>query len=202
MAVSKDDRDTDLVDRCLSGSEHAWTELYSRFQRLVGMVVRRRLYFSQDGVEDVTQEVFMVLMSALKNYDSTYSLQKYICTIAERVCVDHYRFSTAAKRDAETEPFEDHISGIGDCQMEDRPARNQEDELALRQQTDFLRQALRALGEKCRELLRLRYLEELPYKKISLILSVSENTLTVQAARCIRELKILFQTSIRKGARL
>lgn len=201
MDVSKDDTDTDLVDRCLSGSAPAWTELYCRFQRLVGMVVRRRLYFSQDGVADVTQEVFMVLMSALKNYDSTYSLQKYICTIAERVCVDHYRFSTAAKRDAETEPFKDHLSGFAGCQMEDRPARNQEDELALRQQTHFLRQALRALGAKCRELLRLRYLEELPYKKISQILSVSENTLTVQAARCIRELKTIFQASIRKGAR-
>ena len=202
MGVSKDDRDTDLVDRCLSGSDDAWTELYSRFQRLVGMVVRRRLRVSQDGVEDVTQEVFMVLMSALKNYDSAYSLQKYVCTIAERVCVDHYRFSTASKRDAETEPFEDHLSGVVDCQMEHQSIGNQEEELALRQQTHLLRQSLRTLGAKCRELLRMRYLEELPYQKISQILSVSENTLTVQAARCIRELKTIFQASIRKGARL
>ena len=177
-------------------------EFYCRFHRLVGMVVKRRLRASQDGVEDVTQEVFMVLISALKNYDSTYSLQKYVCTIAERVCVDHYRFSTAAKRDAETEPFEDYLTGIAGCRMEDRPAGNQEEELALRQQTHLLRQALRALGAKCRELLRFRYLEELPYQKISQILSISENTLTVQTARCIRELKTIFHASLKKGARL
>ncbi|MCX5873803.1 MAG: sigma-70 family RNA polymerase sigma factor [Deltaproteobacteria bacterium] len=199
MAVSKDDRDTDLVDRCLSGSEHAWTELYSRFQRLVGMVVKRRLRVSQDGVEDVTQEVFMVLMSALKNYDSTYSLQKYVCTIAERVCVDHYRFSTAAKRDAEIEPFDDLRPGT--YIMNGSRIDNQEDELIFSEDADIVRRALRLLGAKCRELLKLRYYEELPYGKITEILGATENTLTVQATRCVRELKTCYQTLINKGAR-
>ncbi len=202
MVSIKENRDIALVGQCLSGSEPAWAEFYTRFQRLVRLVVRRRLHVSQDGVEDVIQEVFMVLISALKNYNSTYSLQKYVSTIAERVCVDHYRFSTAAKRDTETEPFEDYLSRVADCRMEDRSAGNQEEELALRQQTHLLRQALRALGAKCRELLRLRYLEELPYQKISQILSISENTLTVQAARCVRELKTIFHVSLKKGARL
>lgn len=199
MAVSKDDRDTDLVDRCLSGSEHAWTELYSRFQRLVGMVVKRRLRVSQDGVEDVTQEVFMVLMSALKNYDSTYSLQKYVCTIAERVCVDHYRFSTAAKRDAEIEPFDDLRPGT--YTMNGSRIDNQEDELIFSEDADIVRRALRLLGAKCRELLKLRYYEELPYGKITEILGATENTLTVQATRCVRELKTCYQTLINKDAR-
>ncbi len=194
-----DDRDSDLVDRCLSGSERAWTELYYRFQRLVGMVVKRRLRVSQEGLEDVTQEVFMALTSALKNYDSVYSLQKYICTIAERVCVDHYRFSTAAKRDGETEPLEDHFEELTNCQSEVHDSGNQEDKLVLREQTHFLRQSLRTLGERCRRLLRLRYLEELPYSEISKVLNANENTLAVQVARCIRELRTSFQRLVKKG---
>jgi RNA polymerase sigma factor (sigma-70 family) len=195
-----DDRDSDLVDRCLSGSELAWTELYCRFQRLVGMVVKRRLRVPHDGLEDVVQDVFMVLTSALKNYDSVYSLQKYICTLAERVCVDHYRFSTAAKRDGETEPLEDHISGLTNCRTEVQDSGNQEEKLVLREQTQFLRQSLRTLGERCRRLLRLRYLEELPYSEISKVMNANENTLAVQVARCIRELKTSFQKLIKKGA--
>jgi RNA polymerase sigma factor (sigma-70 family) len=195
-----DDRDSDLVDRCLSGSELAWTELYCRFQRLVGMVVKRRLRVSHDGLEDIVQEVFMVLTSALKNYDSIYSLQKYISTIAERVCVDHYRFSTAAKRDGETEPLEDHILGLTNCRSAGQDCGNQEDKLVLREQTQLLRQALRTLGERCRELLRLRYLEELQYSEISEIVNANENTLAVQVARCIRELKTNFQRLIKKRA--
>jgi len=202
MAVNMDDRDTDLVDRCLSGSELAWTELYYRFQRLVGMVVKRRLRVSQEGLEDVTQEVFMVLTSALKNYDSTYPLPKYVCTIAERVCIDQYRFSSAAKRDAETEPLEDHLSEAASCWIQVHPTGNQEEELVFRQQTHFLRQSLRMLGERCRELLRLRYLEELPYSEISEIVNANENTLAVQVARCIRELRASFQRLVKKGAPL
>jgi RNA polymerase sigma factor (sigma-70 family) len=194
-----DDRDSDLVDRCLSGSELAWTELYRRFQRMVGMVVKRRLRVSQEGLEDVTQEVFMALTSALKNYDSVYSLQKYICTIAERVCVDHYRFSTAAKRDGETEPLEDHLLGLTNCRSEVHDSGNQEDKLVLREQTQFLRQSLRTLGERCRRLLRLRYLEELPYSQISKVLNANENTLAVQVARCIGELKASFERLVKKG---
>jgi RNA polymerase sigma factor (sigma-70 family) len=200
MAVNMDDRDRDLVDRCLSGSELAWTELYYRFQRLVGMLVKRRLRVSQEGLEDVTQEVFMVLTSALKNYDSTYPLPKYVCTIAERVCIDQYRFSSAAKRDGETEPLEDHILGLTNCQSAGQDSGNQEDKLVLREQTQLLRQSLRTLGERCRELLRLRYLEELQYSEISEIVNANENTLAVQVARCVRELRASFQRLVKKGA--
>jgi RNA polymerase sigma factor (sigma-70 family) len=201
MASSKENKDIALVGQCLSGSEPAWSEFYSRFQRLVRMVVRRRLRVSDEGVEDVVHEVFISLMSALKTYDSSYSLQNFVCTISERVCVDQYRFSTAAKRDAETEPFDDQVPGLAGCIMDGSKKGHQEEELILSEQADIIRRAMRLLGAKCRELLKLRYYEELPYGKITEILGATENTLTVQAARCIRELKTSYQTLINKGAR-
>lgn len=201
MASPKENTDIALVGQCLSGSEPAWLEFYSRFHRLVRMVVRRRLRVSDEGVEDVVQEVFMLLMTALKNYDSTYSLQKFVCTIAERVCIDNFRFSTAAKRGAETQSFEDYLSSVADCCMDDQHSRNQEEELGLQQQTHLLKQSMRSLGEKCRELLKLRFYDELPYLKMAEIIGATENTLTVQVARCVRELRVVYQKLVKKGAR-
>ena len=48
MASSKETKDIALVGQCLSGSEPAWLEFYSRFQRLVRMVVRRLLLVSHE----------------------------------------------------------------------------------------------------------------------------------------------------------
>ncbi|MGC8660000.1 MAG: RNA polymerase sigma factor [Desulfomonilaceae bacterium] len=115
----------------MSGSEPAWAEFYSRFQRLVRMVVRRRLHFSPEETEDVVHEVFISLMSALKTYDSSNPLQNFVGTITERVCVDKYRFSKAAKRDADTEPFDDQNPRIADCIMGGPKMGHQEAELIL-----------------------------------------------------------------------
>ncbi|MGC8659999.1 MAG: RNA polymerase sigma factor [Desulfomonilaceae bacterium] len=62
-----------------------------------------------------------------------------------------------------------------------------------------MRLAFRLLGARCRQLLRLRYHEELPYSRIAKILGATENTLTVQAGRCIRELRAGYQKLLNKG---
>jgi RNA polymerase sigma factor (sigma-70 family) len=56
----------------------------------------------------------------------------------------------------------------------------------------LLRGAFKSLGEKCRKLLRLRYYDELSFKEISTLLGAKENTLVVQARRCLDELKALY----------
>lgn len=201
MASPQDNKDLALVAQCLSGSELAWLEFYVRYQRLVRMVVKMRLRVSEEGVEDVVQEVFISLLSALKTYDTSCSIQNFVCIIAGRVCVDQYRFSTAAKRYAETESFDDQATVLAGCMMDGPQKGHQEEELIRLEQSDITRRALRLLGAKCRELLKLRYYEELPYGKITKIFGAAENALTVQSSRCIRELRDIYQSLVNKAAR-
>ncbi|MFH0959668.1 MAG: sigma-70 family RNA polymerase sigma factor [Pseudomonadota bacterium] len=199
MASIYENKDVTLVGQCLSGSEPAWTEFYSRFERLVKMVVRRRLHVSEDAIEDVVHEIFISLLSGLKNYNSSYSLQNFVCTVAERVCVDQYRFSKASKRHAETYSLDDEDSGISDQVMKSSNHFGQEEELIVSQEGEIVRQALRLIGMKCRELLRLRYYDEAPYSRIAELTGVTENTLTVQTARCIRELRNIHRKLVQNG---
>ena len=93
MVSINENKDFTLVGQCLSGSEPAWMEFYSRFERLVRMVVRRRLHNSEDATEDVVHDVFITLLSALKNYNSSYSLQNFVqpicpdCVLGRNACL-------------------------------------------------------------------------------------------------------------------
>ncbi len=199
MPSISENNDVTLVGQCLSGSDQAWSEFYSRFERLVRMVIRRRLHISEDGIEDVVHDVFISIISALKTYDSSCSLQTFVCTIAERVCVDQYRFSKATKRNAEALSMDDEHSGLASKVMESSKQVFQEEALIRAQEADIVRRALRLLGTKCRELLKLRYFDEAPYSKIAEATGIAANTLVVQTTRCIRELRNIYQKLVKSG---
>lgn len=199
MGIPEQKRQLQLVKECLSGSESAWDVFYGRYHTLIRNVVRRQAGIAPQEMEDVIQNVFVSLMSALKTYDPAYSLPNFICMIAERVCVDGYRRRKAAKRDGFTDPIEHHNGGQDSSWALSANVDNQEEELVRAELVDLLRRGFRSLASRCRELLRLRYYEELPYGEISEIVGAAENTLMVQARRCIDELRAQCDELQRKG---
>lgn len=188
MGNTKTQEEMALVRRCLSGSEEAWNEFYNRYVGLVRSIVRRQRIASAGDDEDTVQNVFMSLIPALKNYDPVYSLPRFVCIVAERTCIHEYRLVRAAKRDAETQPVDHHDGGEEGARILRSSGPTPEDRLIESDLRDRLRVALRALGAACRELLKLRYFEQLSYKEISRQLGASENTLAVRAKRCLAEL--------------
>lgn len=201
MASTDPERDLLLVKDCLTGSEKAWNELYCRYVNLVRSVVRRRVGPSALDVEDVVQNVFVALVSSLSAYDQSYPLAKFICTVAERTGIQEYRHSKAAKRDAEVDPLDVHDSRQHGARRIASNDEDQEERLGRLQLVQALRLGLRSLDPRCREILTLRYYEELPFKEIATNLGAVENTVTVQARRCLDELKIKYQRQLRTSAK-
>ena len=196
-AGSRND-DEALVKACISGSEKAWAEFYSSYIGLVRSVVKRKLGASHGEVEDVSQIVFAGLITSLKSYDSTYSLARYVCVIAERTCIQEYRKSSSAKRSAETEPIDMHDGGEEGVRRVAWTGDSQEKQLEQSQLAALLREGLRSLGEKCRRLLKYRYFEERPFKEIAKMVGATENTVTVQSKRCLDQLKGICEERMRK----
>lgn len=182
-------REAILLKECLSGSEKAWSEFYVKYVGLVRSVVRRQAGFSPQDVEDVAQTVFMELIPALKTFDTTYSLPRFICMVTERACIQEYRRRATAKRNGKTDPIDHHDSGEEGTWKLASDLESQEDHLARSELLNLLRRAFRSLDAGCRELLKLRYYEGMPYKEISKILGATENTLTVRSKRCLGHLR-------------
>ena len=198
----KGNQDNLLVGSCLTGSEEAWNQFYARYVGLVRNIVRRKLGYLVDDVDDVTQNVFANLVSSLPNYDRKYSLIKFISTIAERACIQEFRSLTASKRDANWEPLDLHDGGIDAGKSVKSNEPSQEERLAWEQRVVILRTAMNSLDPKCRRILRLRFYEELAYKEMSEIIDTPANTLAVQTKRCVHELAEVYHRILRKGVKL
>jgi RNA polymerase sigma-70 factor (ECF subfamily) len=150
-----------------------------------------RRFSRSDELEDVSQEVFIQLFKALRDYDEEKSLEAYIMEIARRVAIGRFRRATAFKRGGPNREPSVDSSRDGDLQRgfcSSASAENQEMLLIRAEETKFLRFALNAISEACKKLLGFRYDQGLSYQEISALLGTKEATLRVQVARCLSSL--------------
>ncbi len=193
MNKSVNDAEAALVTQCLARSEAAWRELYGRFVVLVRNVISKHARLSETEIDDVTQNVFLTLTSALRNFDAQHSLSSFICLVAERVLVDEMRKRNAVKRSALTLSVE-HDDGSHDDASQIQSQEDPPDVLLERfEQALLLRSALDQLDADCRDLLKLRYFKGLSFNEIAAMLGVAVNTLNVRATRCLMKLKTAYK---------
>jgi RNA polymerase sigma factor (sigma-70 family) len=201
MQQDKEIRDRLLVGQCLEGSKAAWDEFYDRYLPLVRKVIHSRLRCSESDMQDMVQNVFLALFTALSTYDSRYPVSKFVWVVGERICIDEYRKAIASKRDGEHVSVNHHDHGDETTTTVSSNGDIQEDQLAKAELLALLRMAFRHLDDRCRDLLRLRYIEELSFKEIVPVLAGNEKTLAVQAGRCLDKLKAIYDQGQREGWR-
>jgi RNA polymerase sigma factor (sigma-70 family) len=82
--------DGDLARRCAEGDEEGWKTLVGRFQKKVWNVAYQFTARS-DEAEELTQEIFLHLLSALRTFDAEGSLPAWVSRVARNYAIDHYR---------------------------------------------------------------------------------------------------------------
>ncbi|MBI5250016.1 MAG: sigma-70 family RNA polymerase sigma factor [Desulfomonile tiedjei] len=202
MALYGKSPDALLVQGCLRGSQESWNEFYTRFIGLIRNVVRKRRGLSPSDVEDITQSAFLELASALKSYVPGNSLTGFVCTVTERVLIDEFRRTKASKRDGQTEPIDHHDGDEEGATMIASNSEPQDSQMEKAELVSRLKTALEGLDPKCRELIELRYLQEMSFNEVAKIKGATENTVTVQTKRCLDKLKGVYQEREDRGIQL
>src|SRR5438128_6965047 len=87
--------DNELIERCLAGDETSWTDLISRYQRLVYSVAHT-LCPQPEDVSDVFQQVWLELYQHLADVRNIEALPAWLITVTRRRCyaVLHSRHSS------------------------------------------------------------------------------------------------------------
>ena len=172
MPVSTTPSDDELLRMSTAGDEEAFVMLYRRRQ---GGIYRFALQMSgsQTIAEDVTQEVFMVLMRESHGYDTTKgSLSSYLYGIARNHvlrCLDRNRpFVPMTEDDGETAAE----TVCEQLMAQDDPL----DELARNETIAAVRQAVLALPAHYREVVVLCDLHEMSYAEAAGVLGCAVGT--------------------------
>lgn len=144
--------DEALIQQFKEGNHEAFTILYHR--HLPGVFKRVRYVIPENDVEDVTQEVFIAASKSLASFRGDSQLGTWLRTLTNYSVAQFYR-----RRARKQEPLLAPLSEASG-RMEGNTSKTLEERI-------FIQSALQKLPENYREVLLLRFAEELQFNEIA-----------------------------------
>ena len=165
-----------LVERSRAGDADAFAELYRRYLTPIYRFVFRRVGGDAAIAEDLTSQLFFDVLSNLDRYKERGRFPAWLFTITRRRLADYYRKAVPEALEDLPDP------GPG---MPDR----------LEQQENILRlgQLLEKLDKEKRELLQLRFSDELSFADMAAILGRSEAAVKMSLYRVLDWLRLRWE---------
>ena len=182
-----------LVDRCLSGDAGAWTLLVERYARLVhAIAVRHGLTPAE--VDDVGQEVFLALAQQLHTVTDPARLPGWLATTTRRISW-RARQRRTYEHSLDDSPTNDEGSSSPGSRELASPLPTPEELLRTWDRQEALYGALARLGDRCRDLLTMVFLdpEEPSYDDISERLGMPKGSIGPTRNRCLQQLRSLLE---------
>lgn len=176
--------DETLAEEARNGSQEAFRELVERFERPVfGLIVR--IVRRAEEAEDLAQETFLKAHRALARFDPSRKFSSWLFKIAHNTALD------ALRRAGETTLSLDAPPRDGDEAPEPPADPSAEDPFARAAGRDLgraLEAAIHRLRPEYREVLLLRFVEELSYEEIAEVTSAPLGTVKIHIYRARRDL--------------
>ena len=177
MAV---DKDTELINEFLSGSEAAYNKIAVKYQQKIYWHARRMLGNHSDA-DEVTQEVLIVIYKKLKDFKFNSSLFTWIYRITTTRSLNYIKKRNAKKflffldeeqKDIKTN--EDIIKNVED-----------------KEKMESLQKVLNEIPVKQREVFVLRHFEGMSYEEISEVTGKSVGGLKANYFHALKKVKEL-----------
>jgi RNA polymerase sigma-70 factor (ECF subfamily) len=136
-----------------------FTDYYRPLYNYVGKLVK-----DSSLVDDLTQETFIKVMVALRNFDEDKNLLPWIFRIAHNTCMDYYRRNRV------------NYELVEDIECCDLNVSSPEHILLNKEKRHEIKEALLKIGYKYRRVLMLRAYRDLSYREIAAQLRLNEST--------------------------
>jgi RNA polymerase sigma factor (sigma-70 family) len=173
------DEDRILIERCLKGDEKAFEELLGKYRTSVYSICLRMVR-NRTVAEDIAQEVFIKVFSALNRYDPTFPFSSWLNRITSNLCIDHLR-----REKERTISLDQPVGGDDDDLLIQIPAPDAgpDRQMESSEMMATLEEALGSLPEHYRVIVILRHQEQLSYEEIADTLGIPLGTVKARIHR-------------------
>lgn len=169
-----------LVEAAKNGSQAAFGELMERYRESVYFTMFKMVK-NTDDADDLTIEAFGKAFNRLDQYSPSFAFSTWLFKIASNNCIDFIR----KKRIKVTSMDTGFIRDSGEIIYFDAKSSTQNPEEAIiqSQKVKMMRNLVSKLKPRYRELVELRYFEELSYEEIAETLNLPLGTVKAQLFR-------------------
>lgn len=178
--------DEDLMESCVEDSEEAFQELVNRYKSRILNIITRYIG-DRARAEDLTQEVFMRVFIHRRRYRRSGKFSTWIYTIGVNLAKNEIRRKVRMNKVIPVDTVTE-MNESGTLQLRDEgPVADQQ--VATRDTSRVVREAIQKLPAKYREVLVLRDLQDLSYIEIGEILGIPGGTVRSRINRARLALK-------------
>ena len=172
MSTLKTMSDEQLALTYIDGNNRAFDELLSRNQDRVFTTIMYAVK-DEDLANDLFQETFLKVITKLQNgqYSDTGKFSWWLTRIAHNVVIDHFRAQKSSK--IVEAPKDNDLSNLRGEAIHNQ---SRESELNNEQVMEDVKRLVEALPEAQRDVVNMRYFQELSFKEIAEQTNVSINT--------------------------
>ena len=162
--------DRKLINQAKNGDVDAFEKLYYRYRDWAYRLARR---FTNDHETalDVIQDTFAYLLRKLPTLELTASMTTFLYPVVKHICLNIKRKNRVSS--VETEYFAEI-------------AAPKEDDMNSRGE---LAQVLSGLDDECREILLMRFVDDMSFEEISRVLGLSLSTVKSRLYRSLEKLR-------------
>jgi len=172
MSTLKTMSDEQLALAYIDGNNRAFDELLSRNQDKIFTYIMY-VVKDEDLANDLFQETFLKVITKLQNgqYSDTGKFSWWLTRIAHNVVIDHFRAQKSSK--IVEAPKDNDLSNLRSDAVQNL---SRESELNNEQVMEDIKRLVEALPESQRDVVNMRFFQELSFKEIAEQTNVSINT--------------------------
>jgi RNA polymerase sigma-70 factor (ECF subfamily) len=169
-----------LVEAAKNGSQAAYAELMERYRESVYFTMFKMVK-NTDDADDLTIEAFGKAFNRLEQYSPSFAFSTWLFKIASNNCIDFIRKKRIKVTSMDTGFTRDN----GEVIYFDAKSntQNPEEVIIQSQKVKMMRNLVSKLKPRYRELVELRYFEELSYEEIAETLNLPLGTVKAQLFR-------------------
>jgi RNA polymerase sigma-70 factor (ECF subfamily) len=179
-ASPRAEEDRILIIAARNGEPKAFEKLMQRYRKSVYYTLLKMVRNEEDA-EDLTQEAFAKAFSSIQNFDAKYSFSTWLFRIATNNCIDFIRKkklqTLSIHASASDSGTQTGITDIRDADM------NPNEQMLSDQRKKIVHDAVEKLSPRYKQLIELRFFQELSYEEIAETLDLPLGTVKAQLHR-------------------
>ncbi len=175
--------DEQLVELALE-NEQAFAEIIDRYESRLRRYIRRISAFGEEEVEELLQDTFLAVWKNIRGFDGRVKFSSWVYRIAHNQTISLFRKFKTRGQDKAVELTPELYLPTSEDFVENFDAQIN---------AAMIQTALHELPEKYREVLILRFFEDLSYDEIADILKCPIGTVSTLVARARKKLRVVIQ---------